>query len=313
MLPEKFREPAGFRWGSFDGFSGAQIRYGSFRPKCEPKGTMVIVPGFREPIEKYFEVIREITAKGFAVWTMDWRGQGGSERFLKNNPQKMHSDGYGEHIKTLHHFANRIVKQTAKPLVLMAHSMGAHIGLRYLKEYPNVFNLAILTAPMFNISTGLLPKPVAKMIVQIAKAGNCLERYIPFGGDWNESKEVFSGNAKTSDSDRFRVTGEIYKNKPELKMGDPTYGWMFHTFASIDILNNEKYLKVIKTPVLMQISGMDTIIDNLATERANQLLHDCTCMHLPSARHEIWMERDEIRSLWRTKIDVFLEEKLNQG
>ncbi|MCK5555443.1 MAG: alpha/beta hydrolase, partial [Alphaproteobacteria bacterium] len=280
MLPEKFREPANFRWGKFANSSGAQIRYGSLQPDGEHKGTMVIVPGFREPIEKYFEVALERTAKGFSVWIMDWRGQGGSERFLKENPQKMHSDGYNEHIKTLHHFANRIVKQTAKPLVLMAHSMGAHIGLRCLKEYPSVFSLAILTAPMFGISTGLLPKPVAKIIVQVAKTGNCLERYIPFGGNWNESKEVFSGNAKTSDSDRFRVTGEIYKNKPELKMGDPTYGWMFHTFASIDILNNEKYLKAIKTPVLMQISGMDTIVDNLATKRANQLLPDCTSMQL---------------------------------
>ncbi|MFH1158819.1 MAG: alpha/beta hydrolase [Pseudomonadota bacterium] len=313
MLPEKFREPAGFQWGAFTGSGGARIRCGSLQPEGEPKGTMVIVPGFREPIEKYFEVARERTAKGFAVWMMDWRGQGGAERFLKDNPQKMHGEGYGGHIETLHQFANGIVKKTAGPLVLMAHSMGAHIGLRCLKEHPGVFDAALLTAPMFDISTGLLPKPAARMLTVLAKALNCLDKYIPGGGDWNEAGEVFSGNRKTSDPDRFRVAGEIYKNNPELKMGDPTYGWVFHTFASIDILNGEGYLKSIRTPVLMQISGMEAIVDNAAAKRACRILPDCICMYVPPARHEIWMEMDGLRDLWRAKIDVFLEEKLNLG
>lgn len=311
MLPEKFREPAGFQWGEFIDSGGAKIRYGSLQPEGKSKGTMVIVPGFREPIEKYFEVIRERTARGFAVWIMDWRGQGGSERFLKENPQKMHSEGYSEHIETLYYFVNKVFKKTAEPLILMAHSMGAHIGLRTLKEYPDVFDLAVLTAPMFNISIGFLPKSVARMIVRIAKTGGWLEKYIPFGGDWNG--EVFSGNAKTGDPDRFNVLGKIYKNKPELKMGASTYDWVFHTFASIDILNNEAFLKAIKIPVLIQISGKDTIVDNVATERACRLLSDCTHMYMPSARHEIWMEKDGLRSIWLEKVDVFLEERLNLG
>ena len=311
MLSEKFREPAGFQWGEFTDSGGAKIRYGSLQPEEKPKGTIVIVPGFREPIEKYFEVVRERTSRGFAVWIMDWRGQGGSERFLKENFQKMHSEGYGEHIETLHYFVSKVVKKTVEPLVLVAHSMGAHIGLRTLKEYPGVFDLAVLTAPMFDISMGFLPKSIARMIVRIAKVVNCLEKYVPFGGDWNGEK--FSGNAKTSDLDRFSVLGKIYKSKTKLKMGASTYGWVFHTFVSIDILNDEDTLKAIKTPILMQISGNDTVVDNSATERACRLLPDCTRMYISSARHEIWMEKDGLRSLWREKVDVFLEERLNLG
>src|ERR1035437_3464201 len=112
MIPKMFEEPAGFKWASFTGTTGAHIRYGSLQPAGQPRGTIVIVSGFRELIEKYFEVIRDMTERGFSVWMMDWHGQGGSERFLKDNPQKMHSEGYNEQIATLHQFTQDIVKKS---------------------------------------------------------------------------------------------------------------------------------------------------------------------------------------------------------
>ena len=41
-------------------------------------------PGRAEFIEKYFEVVRDARARGFAVAMLDWRGQGLSERALPN-------------------------------------------------------------------------------------------------------------------------------------------------------------------------------------------------------------------------------------
>jgi lysophospholipase len=271
---------------------------------------MVIVTGFREPIEKYFEVIREMAAKGFSIWIMDWRGQGGSERYLKNTPQKMHGEGYGEHIETLHQFAEKIITKSAGPLILIAHSMGAHIGLRYLKEHEGVFDSALLTSPMVDVATGVLAKPLARQVVRFAKAGGILEKYMPGGADLSEDREPFKGNAKTSDPERYKVLHEIFRDKPELTMGDPTYGWVLHTFESIDILNDEAYLKSIKTPVLMQISDDDTIVDKAAAERASTLLPNCTRVDIPTSKHEIWMERDELRNQWLAKADIFLEGRL---
>lgn len=310
MLPEKFKEPPGFQWGNFANAKGANIRYGSVQPAGVPKGTMVIVGGFREPIEKYFEVAREMTAKGFAVWLMDWRGQGGSDRYLKSTPQKMHGEGYGEHIETLHQFADTIVKKSAGPLVLMGHSMGAHLSLRYLKEHEGVFDSAVLTAPMLDVTTGGLAKSLARRLVSFAKTGGLLEKYMPGGGDWKDGRDPFQGNAKTTDPERFEVLHEIFKAKPELTMGDPTYGWVLHTFESIDILNAEAYLKAIKTPILMQISGDDAIVEKTASERAARLLPNCTQVNMPAAKHEIWMERDELRNQWLSVAATFLEGRL---
>lgn len=312
MLPAQFEEPAGFKWGDFTNSKGAKIRYGSLPAAGEPKGTMVIVPGFRESIEKYFEVIREMTGKGFNVWVMDWRGQGGSERFIKENQQKMSSEGYDEQIDTLHQFAEKIVEKLDGPMVLCAHSMGAHIGMRYLKEHEGVFDSALLTSPMLEINTGTLPHPLARQVAKFAKAGGYLSKYVPGGGDWSVAKHAFKNNPATSDPDRFAAAQELYKNKPDLRMGDPTYGWIYHTFESIDILKDEEYLKSIKTPVLMQISGTDAIVDKSASERAAGLMPDCRCVDMPKAKHEIWMETDGLRNQWIAEVDSFLEERLKK-
>jgi len=46
------------------------------------KGTVCVFGGRGEFIEKYFETIGELRRRGFAVATMDWRGQGRSSRQL---------------------------------------------------------------------------------------------------------------------------------------------------------------------------------------------------------------------------------------
>lgn len=305
------REPDGFQWGTFTNAKGADIRYGHVKADGESKGTIVMLPGFRESIEKYFETVQDMKSQGYDVWLMDWRGQGGSQRYLQDNPQKMHHEGYDEQIETLHQFTQNVVDRSPSgPMLLMAHSMGGHIGLRYLKEHDGVFDRAVLTAPMVDINTGTLPKPLARQMAKFAKAGNYLDKYIPGGGDWAEEKNAFKDNNKTSDEPRFKLWMDTLRADPSLKTGDPTYGWVYHTFQSIDILGQEDYLKSIKTPILMQISGRENVVDRHAQERAASLLPDCRRVDIADAQHEIWHEADNLRKPWLATVTGFLEENL---
>lgn len=307
-MEPRFQEPADFIWGSFQNADGAKIRFGHLKPEGPCNGTMVMVPGFREPIEKYFETIRDMNARGYEVFIMDWRGQGGSERHLKNAPQKPYSEGFDRDIRDLHQFITDIVKPGEdKKAVLCAHSMGGHLGLRYIKEHQDTFDCMITTAPMFEIETSVFPRPVAKRMVQFAKTGRILEKYMPGGADWEPQKKKFSENHMTSDPARWQVQETLMEQKPELRVGDATYGWLYHAFASMEILNNENYLKEIKIPVLMATPRADVIVDMKAQERASTLIPDCTRIDIPGAQHEIWMEKDEYRTLWLAEIDKFLE------
>ena len=65
------------------------LRFARFAPPPGRKGTVCVFPGRAEFIEKYFEVVRDLRARGFAVATIDWRGQGLSDRALPNAARAM--------------------------------------------------------------------------------------------------------------------------------------------------------------------------------------------------------------------------------
>ena len=60
-----------------------RLRVG-FWPCKSPKGTVLLFPGRTEYIEKYGRAAAELTAAGYNVATLDWRGQGFSARMNKD-------------------------------------------------------------------------------------------------------------------------------------------------------------------------------------------------------------------------------------
>ena len=72
------------------------------------RGVCVLLNGQTEFIEKYFEVIDELRGRGFAVATMDWRGQGGSARMTEDSRKSFVGD-FGEYDEDLDTLMNWIV------------------------------------------------------------------------------------------------------------------------------------------------------------------------------------------------------------
>src|SRR6188474_2391316 len=76
--------PEGATVGTVKTSDGVVLRFARWEPPPGRKGTLCVFPGRAEFIEKYFEVVRDARARGFAVAVLDWRGQGHSERALPN-------------------------------------------------------------------------------------------------------------------------------------------------------------------------------------------------------------------------------------
>src|SRR5689334_24416131 len=135
---------------------GATLRAARFpaAPDVAAQGVCVLLNGQTEFIEKYFEVIDELRARGFAVATMDWRGQGDSTRMTKDSRKSFVGD-FSEYDNDLDTLLNWIVTpmlaRGEKPVAL-AHSMGAYVLLRRLTRHPACFRTAVLSAPMIAIS-----------------------------------------------------------------------------------------------------------------------------------------------------------------
>jgi lysophospholipase len=309
-LEERFLEPAGWVWGTFVNADGAQIRYGRATPTVGAAATVVLVPGAGEFGEKYFEAARDLLSRGFAVWQMDWRGQGGSERYY-DDPQRRGAAGYDRDAADLHQFVTEIVRPARdRPVILVAHSKGGHIGLRYLHDHPATFDFAAMTAPMLNINTGGIPRSVVKGLAASGDAVGLGRRYAPGMGPWAPEPETVDDSDVSQDPVRYAVARTWQIQNEELRIGGVTYGWLANAFRSIKLLNDEAYLAAIDTPVLMVTAGQDEVVDIPAQVRACGLMPACRQVPIPGAKHEIWMERDEYRNLWLAALDKFVVERL---
>ncbi|CAN0600301.1 unnamed protein product, partial [Laminaria digitata] len=129
---------------------GTRLRIGHWPSETGGSRRVVLCHGRTEFLEKYTETIGDLTARGFEVWSMDWRGQGASDRALKN-PDKGHIDRFESYLADLTWFFDTIVGPNVRPgdgeTLLMAHSMGGHITLRAVLEGQIKPDRFILSAP----------------------------------------------------------------------------------------------------------------------------------------------------------------------
>src|SRR6266849_5975561 len=124
VLPERFLPPPGFVWGSFIAADGAVLRWGHL-PVRNARAECVMVGGFGEFIEKQFETVRDLAARGIAVWCLDWRGQGGSIR-PRRLPTRPRARNFERDAEDLAAFAAAKLRGHL-PRLLVAHSIGGAI------------------------------------------------------------------------------------------------------------------------------------------------------------------------------------------
>src|SRR5262249_9644864 len=101
--------PLGVSVGYLKGKGGVRLRYARWPSALKQRhGTVCIFTGRTEFIEKYFEVVGELRRRGFAVAVLDWRGQGGSGRLMRNS-LKGHINDFAEYEEGLAHFMKAVV------------------------------------------------------------------------------------------------------------------------------------------------------------------------------------------------------------
>lgn len=311
-LEPRFLEPDGFQWGHFSNGDGAQIRYGWIEPEGGSRAIAVLLPGRSAHIEKYFEPMRSLLARGFAVWAMDWRGQGGSERYL-DNPQKGHTLGFEHDVADLHQFITTIVKRRGRPLFILTESFGGHLALRYLHEHEDGVDFAVIMAPMLAIDMGPAPTWLACGAASLATSGGFGESYVPAAGDWDPGRLRPVDTANSSDPVRYSIMFTWFWERPDLRLGDPTYRWVDVACESMAVINEPEYLDSISLPVLMVSALADAILIPATHERACGLMPNCRLSVVPDARHELIMERDELRDQFFEAFDRFVAEMLADG
>ncbi|MGK9171171.1 alpha/beta hydrolase [Inquilinus limosus] len=284
---------------------GARLRWAVWsEPEGRVRGTVLILNGRSEFIEKYRETAGEFVARGFRVFGFDWRGQGLSSRTPAGD-ETGHYDSFDPLVHDAALIADRVVRPAGEgPLILLGHSMGGHMALRLLAVRPDLAAGAILTAPMVAPIAVAYARQAARLLSPMAAALGNGRRYAPGEGAYDGDRMLNPRRLLSSDPVRNRIHADWFRDHPEYRVSGVTWGWLAAAFRSAGAI--KRAAPRIRVPVLMLLAGRERLVDNVASHRVARQMPHCRVIAYPDALHEILMERDDIRSAFWRDADDFL-------
>ena len=262
------------------------------------RGTVFVLPGRSECIEKYFETIGDLIARGFSVAAIDWRGQGASSRLLPN-PLKGHVGDFAEYLADFGALLSALEGEAPKPHLLLAHSMGANIAMRVLSEWPR-FQGALFTSPMLGL---VQSGPAIAALAAIWPP----EAFVPGGAQFDPYTEAFASNPVTRDARRFQRNLAIIQTHRALALGGATGGWVKAALRSNALIGRPSFLARIKVPVVILTAAKEKIVSNREQARIAKRLTQGSQVVIADAYHELLQERDLIRAQVWHAFDVLTD------
>jgi lysophospholipase len=285
---------------------GVTLRYAIWQANRSPvRGTVVIVPGRTEFIEKYFETVNDLRRRGFAVAVFDLRGQGGSARLLRN-PRKGHVRDFADYVNDFETMVQEVIlPDCPPPYYVLAHSTGAAVALLAAERLRTQIERMVLTAPLIALARGS-PVWMARFCSPLMYLG-LGELFVPGSGRLMKRAATRQPNPLTSDEKRFARTLAVVAAAPSLGTGAPTIGWLDAVMRAACRMAGDDFSEAVPLPVLMVLAGIETVVNNRAAEDLSRRVKTAAHVRIPGARHEILMERDVFRDQFWAAFDAFVE------
>ena len=285
----------------FVGADGATLRAACFFPEGKARGSVIVSPGRSEPIEKYYEVVEDLLARGFAVLVHDWRGQGLSARALPDR-LKGHAKGFRPFLNDYTALLNTFEDRLPKPWIALGHSMGGCLTTLVLAHGEPRFSACVLSAPMLGLNTGKRPprasRALAWLMARSGKAGD----YTP-GEQSDPFAHSFATDALTHDQARYeRYRAQLLANR-DLALGGATWGWVDFAFSACAWLRRSPGVEAISIPVTIVGAGLDSRVLNPDLRSIAQRIPKGRYLELDGAFHEILIETDEHRARFWAAFD----------
>ncbi len=130
---------------TFTGIGGLQL-YCQRHVVDDAKATMVVVHGLGEHSGRYGNIINFFTSKGYNVFLYDLRGHG------KSDGQRGHVYNFDHYVEDTKIFVENAAQRSNLPIVLLGHSMGGLIVLRFGEKYQDLIKLLAASGPGLKIA-----------------------------------------------------------------------------------------------------------------------------------------------------------------
>lgn len=285
---------------------GKKIRYAHFAATGRPmKGTVVILAGRNECIEKYFETVRDLSGRGLGSAILDWRGQGSSDRLIRD-PQRGYVKRFDDYADDLEQFFEEIVLPDCPgPYYMLAHSAGALVALLAAPNMVNRVRRMVLIAPLLELPGQRPPmKTIHRITTLLCLVG--LGRLYAAWGPRQPGGTPFNENKVTSDPVRYRRNVLLYETYPQLALGGPTVKWLRAASKAALGVREPKFMASIKVPVLVVAAGADRVVSTRAVEDYARRLRLGSLLTIDGSAHEILQEADLYREQFLAAFDAFI-------
>ncbi len=293
--------PDGAVSGHVTAEDGVRIRYALWRRRGKGrKGTVVIFGGRRDMIELYYETVGDLLDRGFCVAAIDWRGQGGSDRLLRD-PHKGHVETFAQYERDAAAFHGEILlADCPPPYFALAHSMGGAVLLNMACKRTCPYERMVLSTPMLALGPTRNWRAILPMVHGMTALG--------LGGVRLPGRlsATFANNPLTSDPDRYARNAAMREACPDLSIGMPTASWLSAAARAMDRIDAPGFADQVRVPTLLVGGSLDRVIDNRAIEKLGIGMRVGRHIFLTGARHEPLMERDSIRRQFWAAFDAFI-------
>lgn len=297
QLPGDGSAPAGAFWATAD--DGVRLRMALWRSEPDTaRGSILLFPGRTEYIEKYAPVAHRLTAEGYAVLAIDWRGQGLSGR-LQHDPRPGHVGDFADYQRDV---VEMVVAATEldlpRPWHLLAHSMGGCIGLAALHGDLPVAT-AVFSAPMWGINLRQMPHGVAMGISYLAGRLGRGGRAAPGSGAGGTYllDEAFSANLLTSDADEWCRLLREAAAWPDLTIGGASFNWVSRALNECSRLDK---LASPDLPMTASLGSEEKVVSAAAVRSRAARWPGARLLEVEGARHEVMMEGPALREAFLT-------------
>ena len=284
---------------------GAELRFARWAPPSGRKGTVCVFTGRSEMIEKYFETVRDLRDRGFAVAIIDWRGQGHSSRRLRDS-RKGYVRSFSDYELDVETFVTQVVlPDCPPPYFALAHSMGGAVMLRIAHAGKRWFDRVVLSAPMIDLPGNRTALP-ARLLLRVMRIAGQGGRTVPGGSDEISGLAPFVNNPLTSDPVRYARNAAIIEEDPTLGIASPTVAWADAAFSAMMTFRGMTYPSQIRQPILMLAASSDTVVSTAAIEEFAYHLRAGSHLVIAGAKHEILQEQDRYRAQFWAAFDAFV-------
>lgn len=273
--------------------------------QSKARGTVFILNGRADFLERYFETMRDMTKRRLAVVAFDWRGQGGSQRLLKD-PLRSYISNFAQYdldLAAIVSLAQRL--DFPEPYYALAHSTGGHILLRSLRE-KKYFDRAVITSPLLGFNFGSWPLPVVHFLNFMAMVTTLGWLYLPGFARGPMKRSEYPNNPLTSDRARWNRDTTTLEEHPDIGLGGPTYAWLRAAMKSLGELHSWPQRKGPTCPTMIVMAGQDRVVNNLGIRHFVDRVPGISLLTIPSSRHEILNETNVIREKFLAAFDSFL-------